>query len=143
MTTGQATFIDFIKTYVAPGLRELGFSGSGNKYKLPNSRCFAILGIQKSAYSTTNEVKFTINLTVADKNDWLEQQRKKTYLPKEPAANTFYGDFVWQSRIGTLLPDSNDKWWSILPSSDLQQVSEEVLEAIKKYALPAIVEKLG
>ena len=100
---------------IRPALKALGFAGSGSTFVWPSTASFAQLGIQKSQFSSRDGLKFTMNITVADKSAWEAARSARPHLPTKPAPNTFYGDYVWQRRIGKLLPGSEDKWWTLSP----------------------------
>jgi hypothetical protein len=53
----QETYADLVKGQISPELRVLGFKGSGGRYSLPSSTCWALLSFQKSAYSDATEVQ--------------------------------------------------------------------------------------
>lgn len=50
-------------------------------------------------------------------------------------------------RIGHLLPDRQDKWWTIDTRASMESVKVEVLDAvldaIRTYALPAIEQQVA
>jgi hypothetical protein len=70
-------------------------------------------------YSDRNEIRFTLNLTVASKQKWAEMRAQSKGRPhphtSRPAANNSYGKDMWQRRIGQLLPTHSDHWWTLGP----------------------------
>jgi cold shock CspA family protein len=104
MPTAQDTYREMMKTQVAPGLRALGFKGSGQKYELPSPDHWAMLGFQKSAWSDASALRFTVNVLVVSRAAWETERTQRSYVPSRPTANRLWGAFVWQRRIGTLLP---------------------------------------
>ena len=121
---------------IAPALRELGFKGSGQSFTLPSVTHWALLGFQKSAWGDAREVQFTVNLTVVGKRAWEDARAERPYLGARPAPNTGYGFPTWGERIGLLLPEGTDLWWSVAADSSTVSVVEGVLAAIRDYALP-------
>lgn len=101
-----------IRDKIAPELRGMGFKGSGQSFTLPSNSHLVLPGFQKSTANTSEGIRFTVNVTAADKRAWSEAQGTRGYLPERPNANTFYGNFAWQVRIGQLLP-GGDKWWTV------------------------------
>ncbi|WP_084965824.1 DUF4304 domain-containing protein [Thermoactinospora rubra] len=97
VSSAQEAFRVMLRDEIAPALRELGFVGSGQIYRLPDDRHWARLGFQKSAFSMWEQVSFTINLSVVSKELW-EQRRSAGRLPARPAPSTFYGPWMWQRR---------------------------------------------
>ncbi|ETK34794.1 hypothetical protein MPTA5024_17550 [Microbispora sp. ATCC PTA-5024] len=137
MATAQETFRQMLRDDFAPALRELGLVGSGPLYRLPHDRHWALLGFQKSAFSTRELVSFTVNLSVVPK----ERERSVRGLPFRPAASTFYGLSMWHSRIGRLLPGGHDHWWDVGTAPD-PAVVDQVLDGVRDFALPAMRRQL-
>uniref|UniRef100_UPI003A8AB972 DUF4304 domain-containing protein n=1 Tax=Streptomyces sp. Agncl-13 TaxID=3400628 RepID=UPI003A8AB972 len=72
--TAQQAFASLMRARIAPGLRALGFKGSGQTYELPHLETWALIGFQKAAHKTAGQVEFTLNVTVADKADTGQRQ---------------------------------------------------------------------
>jgi hypothetical protein len=132
-----------MKDSVAPALRGLGFTGSGQVFSLPSQTHFAQLGFQKSTYSTSDRVRVTANIAVIPVDVWEQARADSPHLPKKPAPSVFYGAFAWQKRIGDLLPSGEDMWWVIDGRSDAGPVATDIVESVRQYALPAMKEQLG
>ena len=79
-----------------------------------------------------------MNVTIADRNSWEAARAARPYLPKKPAPNTFYGDYIWQRRIGALTPSGEDTWWTISAGGNWRPVAEEVLDAVSTHVLPEL-----
>jgi hypothetical protein len=149
-------FRELLRDLVAPELRRQGLKGSGSSYVLPDDASWKQVGFQKSTSSTSNVVKFTINLKVTDKEYWDECRRNHSPLkdtpppgvdpttwdaerlagsayPDRPSANTFGDGQV--RRIGQLLPGHGDRWWS-LTAEDAEAVVEDALQALLAHGLP-------
>ena len=137
MTTAQGLFKVAVKEHLGPGLRDLGFKGSGQAFTMPSETHFVMLGLQKSTSSSADLVRFTINVSVISRQIWAQVREERSHLPATPSPNTFYGDFAWQERIGTLL-DGTDRWWTIRTEKDARSVAEAVLDAVRRAAVPAI-----
>jgi hypothetical protein len=138
----QDNFKAMLREYVAPRLRELGFKGSGATYSRPSEVAWLLLGFQKFKWSTEKEVEFTLNLTVAPKDAWAKARSEREWLPDRPSANTFYGTYIWQVRIGDLL-GGGDRMWRVQKGQPTDAVAADVLEVIERYALPAMQAKLA
>lgn len=139
MDKAQARFKTWTKGALAPGLRKLGFTGSGQTFTLPDSECWALLGVQKSSSSTADHVKFTLNLSVVNRELWSELREWEHYwLAARPTANAT-GPGQTGGRIGSLLPAGIDTWWSITDRStttELTDLSLEVVSAVRDFGLP-------
>jgi hypothetical protein len=51
-------------------------------------------------------------------------------------------DADWETRIGRVMPDGEDHWWHFFIADDGRTVAEEVVAAIREYALPALQREL-
>lgn len=163
METAQDRFKRHLRDDIAPALRREGLRGSGTSYVLPNPTVWAQVGFQKSMSSSTDVVRFTINLKVTDKASWDEQRRdhsavkdtpplgidpdawnarrlEESYYPPRPAANTLgYGRY---KRIGQLLPSPGDQWWD-LTVDNADEVIGIALHALLTYGLPWLRREVG
>jgi hypothetical protein len=135
-------FRTMMREHVAPELRRMGFRGSGQSFTLPSEDHWVLLGFQKSRSSSAEAVRFTVNTMVVSKLEWAQARERASYLPERPTANTSYGTLTWWKRIGRLLPDGRDRWWTLSGDSAMASVAAEVLDAIRIYALPAIHQQL-
>jgi hypothetical protein len=142
MTTALDVFRFMMRDEVAPELRRMGFKGSGQAFELPSETHWVLLGFQKATGSNSTAVRFTVNVTAASKVAWHEARPTHVVLPERPSANTYYGTFAWQKRIGSLFPDGEDRWWTVTSDRSARSVAADVLEAIRTYAIPAIQERL-
>jgi hypothetical protein len=136
--TAQDVYDDMLRVGIRPRLRALGFTGSGSTFVWPCATAAAQLGFQKSAFSDRDAVKFTVNVTVADFVSWEQARIARPHLPKHPAPNTKYGSFIWQQRIGKLLPEGEDRWWWLQADGDWTSVADEVVDAIATYIVPEL-----
>lgn len=140
--TAQALYATLVKDLLSPAFRELGFKGSGGQYSLPCPTCWALLALQRSTYSTSAEVRFTINRLVVNKTTWKQQRQEQRHLPDFPKVSTFYGTWVPQARIGHLTPDGRDRWWRLSSKRDLNPIADEVIHDVREYARPWMRQQL-
>ena len=141
MKTAQELLKQLLKTSVAPKLRECGLSGSGQNYSIKSDDYWALLSFQKSVYSNSADLRFTVNVYVVSKSDWDSERLKRSYYPEKPSA-TVHWAVGWNSRIGDVLPIKKDYWWSLNGGADLQKLAEEVIAAIRDFAIPAMQSKM-
>ena len=132
-----------VKEQIAPRLRALGFKGSGGKYEYRSPEHWAMIGLQKSAYSDSSEVRFTMNVLVVRRDVWDATRVERPHLPKKPTANAFWGNWVWQHRIGGLLPDNRDLWWTVAAGLPTDSLADAVLWAVEDFVLPAMQEQIA
>jgi hypothetical protein len=143
VSTAIDAFRSMMRDEIAPALREMGFVGSGQTYTLPSDSHWVLLGFQKLRASNAAKVRFTVNVTAASRRAWDELRASLDYLPERPSANTAYGPAIWRRRIGMLLPEGVDRWWTVTPARPTTPVAAEVAEAIRLAALPAIQRRLA
>jgi hypothetical protein len=147
MATALDIFRLMMRDEIAPELRRMGFKGSGQSFILPSETHWVLLGFQKSRVSNAEFVLFTVNVTAVSKRTWIEARSERSYLSERPSPSSNYGPWAWQSRIGQLLPDRQDKWWTVDIRASMESVKvevlEEVLDAIRTYALPAIEQQVA
>src|SRR5450631_4073925 len=70
VVSAQDEFRGFLRDLVSPAMRSAGLSGSAGRYYLPSPSCFALVGFQKSEWSTGSAVTFTVNLKVVSREVW-------------------------------------------------------------------------
>jgi hypothetical protein len=139
----QVVYDAMVKEVLSPGFRELGLKGSGGRYSLASSTCWALLSLQRSAYSDAVEIQFTVNLLVANRLQWEAARAARPHLPERPSAGTIYGGPAAQERIGMVQPDRADKWWRIYPGVDPAAVTTDVLQHVRDFAIPWLRQQVG
>jgi len=85
-------------------------------------------------------LKFTVNLSVIDREVWAEHALAEPYLGKKPKPSTFYGDWAEQVRIGRLTPTGQDLWW-LKQGDDPKPIAEQVTATLLGLAVPWLVSK--
>jgi len=135
MSTAVDEFSTVVRDRLAPALRELGLKGSGTAFLLPDEQSWAIVGFQKSRTSDRREVRFTVNLTVANKLDWERARVVTPWLPARPSGNGRYpvGTVV---RLGLIMPGGRDRWWSVTASAPAAEIVADVIAAIRDHGIP-------
>jgi len=141
METVQDEFKLLMKERIAPRLRELGLKGSGQNFNLPSESHWSLIGFQKSMFSDSQELKFTINIYVIKRKEWEKVRSERSYFPVKPNPTTKWG-IGWERRIGSLLPEKCDHWWTMKLNGNLEYISGQVVEYIAKYVLPAMHEQM-
>jgi hypothetical protein len=139
--TTQQMYDDLMRGTFAPALRGVGFKGSGGRFELPSERHWTQLGFQKSAFSDSAALKFTVNLSVIGREVWAEQAAAKPHLGKKPKPSTFYGSWADQVRIGRLTPSGEDLWWWLRQSDDPDVIGEQVVAILLDLAVPWLVDR--
>jgi hypothetical protein len=116
--TAQQRFSRFLRTDFAPRIRDLGFKGSGNQFRVARGNYSGWFGFQKSYYSTRALVEFTVNWAIR-------------HVPND--------EVLWGGRLGDLSPVLNDLWW-VLPvgHADLAGLLDDLLSSFRDFGLVAV-----
>jgi hypothetical protein len=126
MRSAQETYKAMLRDHVAPALRELGLTGSGSTYRLPDDHYWAQVGFQGSRYDEPREVAFTVNLSVVARDVWARAHDAfPRALSARPAANVRpsllcqadQGRY-WADRLGVVTPAASDLWWHVRAGED-------------------------
>ena len=135
--SAQAAYADMLRLEIAPRLRVFGFAGSGSSYVLPADDRWQIVAFQKDYHSRAELLRFTVNLTVADKAAWEAVRAREASLPGRPSGNTRYGPVTSVIRLGLLVPPLHeDLWWEVVRGRPTGATATRILDAIERYALP-------
>ena len=137
MESIQNIFKQLLKDKIAPNIRNIGFKGSGQNYYFPSESHWEMLSFQKSMFSDSTELSFTLNLYVVEKDEWENARKSNSLFPLKPTATTYWG-IGWHKRIGHLMPAKKDYWWKVNNNTNLDKLAHEVMEVIENYALPEI-----
>jgi hypothetical protein len=97
-----------------------------------------VLGFQKSQFSDSSAVKFTLNIKVVPKTVWATMRTERPHFPPKPSPNTGYGSFEWHQRIGKLLPGGEDRWWLLRLGEDNSSTEADVVSVLTNVAVPAM-----
>ena len=139
--TPQQVYAHLMKESFAPALRAAGLKGSGGRFELPSEEYWSQLGFQKSSFSDSSALKFTVNLSVISRVAWAQETSAKLHLGKKPAPGTLYGSWANQVRIGQLTTSGEDLWWSLHRGDDPGPLAEQVVANLLDLAVPWLVAK--
>jgi hypothetical protein len=139
--TAQQMYNDLMKRSFGPALRAVGLKGSGGRFELPSERYWSLLGFQKSAFSDSDALKFTVNLSVISRELWAGRASSQPHLGKKPAPSLHHGSWAQQVRIGRLTPSGQDLWWLLRPGEDPGPVNDQVVSTLVDIAVPWLVAK--
>jgi hypothetical protein len=118
-------------------LRAAGFRSSGHRWTIESPETIGVLDFQRSSSSSRQSVRFTINLGVFSRP-------VARFLRSDSAHHApRIEDCHWRQRIGLLLPQHSDHWWTISPECDLTALSEELRHVLREFAIPAVVSRLS
>jgi Domain of unknown function (DUF4304) len=124
------TTYEYIVRSTAQHLSNLGFKRRQNIIYVRNQDGFGVVEFQRSLSNSSSQIKFTINVGVII--DVLLDPRVRGNVAKRPA--TLYAHV--RQRLGRLLPERNEKWWTIVQSSDTEHLAAQVLQCVLNGAIP-------
>ena len=88
------------------------------------------VNLQKSTSSTSAGLRATVNLRVYSRTLTRAMGYSLDY-PTDP-------DRRWQERIGKLMPEQSDRWWTVQTPQTAVQAGEEIADALLRFGLPAL-----
>lgn len=139
--SAQSALKSALKRIVGPVVREAGYKRSGNTWRRVNERGdWAIMNVQSSSWSTSEELRCIINISVAPQpwlvwTSHLSGQEMPT-APKEASG-------LYRNRIHpTGSPAHEDTWWTIRNESDAEAAATDMVEKITVEALPILANLL-
>jgi len=113
-----------------PALKRERFLKSSRTFRRCQPGCIQIVNVQGSWTNFDDKGRFTVNLGVY----FPEAARidGEFQVTERPSAQ----DCIVQERIGNLMPDRHDYWWSFDPTSSLEEIAHELTLACMCYGLP-------
>jgi hypothetical protein len=117
--TARAKYDLMIRDEVGPWLRERGFKKRRNSFRRSDDAGWQVIEFQASQWGSCDDVRFTINLWVG----------VAEFAEAEAEAQV-------QERIGALLPDGEDHWWSLDTTTNLAALGDELRNVLVGQAMP-------
>lgn len=114
-----------LKQHLAPMLEKRGFAGKAGHW-VRRFDVFQVVEVQHSIYGK----KITVNLGID--LPWLPPAAR--WIPR-PARGPHAHDCLRWVRIGRLLEEPEDRWWSYELKADADVAGEEITELIERRAL--------
>jgi hypothetical protein len=128
----EKLFNEILSTVIRPLLKEKGFIRTRNTFYYSYEGNWGIIDFQKSTQSNSSAIIFTINVGIASHRiltffSIIDENKKPTVW-----------DSQWNERLGHLLPEKQDIWWTIDQGTNIAELGQYLSENITNYALPAI-----
>jgi hypothetical protein len=125
---GTAKFRDVVAKSVAAVLGPLGFRKRGYVFFRNLETVIHLISIQSSVSSTSDTARMTVNLAVV--------------CPSllEPGRNPSVMESHWNERLGTLMPQAVDVWWTMSTPEETATAATEIAQAIQEFGVPALDE---
>ena len=100
-----------LATHVVPPLKDLGYRGRTRKFSRWDGDIVGAMTVQLSTGNTRSSKRFTFNLAVSQGDE-----------------------VVWTDRVGSILPEQIDLWWTVDSEDSLDAVGPLVGAALAIYA---------
>lgn len=117
-------------------LKKKGFSRSGSTFYIERDNNFGMIYFQKSSKSNAEEKIFTINIGICSHKLLFFSPN---LLSKKPTIEICH----WRKRLGHLLSDNRDVWWSIKDEEQIDALASELKLYINDMAIPAIEQHIS
>src|SRR5690242_20475784 len=112
-------------------LKPSGFRKNGSTFfKECGDDVVLEVNLQKSTSSTRTDLRATVNLRVYSRTLTRAMGYPMDY-PADPHRH-------WEARIGQLMPEQRDRWWTVQTEQTAVQAGEEIAEALSCFGLPAL-----
>ena len=121
-----------IVAFAAPTLKRHGFKSSGPTFFLRRDANWGLINFQQHLARPYQFVTFTINVAV------VSGRLRAFFYPEGPASRPTASEGDFQQRIGLLLPEQTDKWWTIDATTALDQLGPELASYLSDLAIPTI-----
>jgi hypothetical protein len=112
---------------LAATLKSEGFKKSGRTFRLTQGEALRVVSVQGSAYNAGAEGRFTLNLGVAFPGI------RALLEPELPLKALSEAQCPFRQRIGPLMPQRRDHWWSVDERTELAALGEEVRQAYLQH----------
>jgi hypothetical protein len=126
----------FIKTYLKPTLKTVGYQTSGQTWWKDKGDFFNVINLQNYSWNSKDSVDFRLNIGIALKATVKDHQKKKAT----------YNDLTTHLDEGTFLPDrksrkfGNNQGYSIKDNTDIDQFISAFKTDFETYILPGLEE---
>lgn len=119
-----------VRTGVAPFLKTYGFRRRGNSFSRAFAHGFDVFQVQKNPWGTKKATKFTVNVGVC----W---PRAQEFLGRPVHSMPFSSEHCTVfRRIGEVMPERRDVWWSAKADTPLDVVLLDLVERVDRHVIP-------
>ena len=126
----NATMTRLVTEPVAAVLKTCDYRKTGNNFHRPLNDVDHLVNIQKSASSSSGEIRATVNVGV-----WIRGLAPlRAGVPDKPSLWSAH----WQCRLGEVMPAKNDRWWTATSDDEARMIGQEIAGALIQYGLPVL-----
>ncbi|HEY2121935.1 MAG TPA: DUF4304 domain-containing protein [Candidatus Acidoferrum sp.] len=116
---------------LAPLLKQAGFRKRGTHYARVKGEALQLINVQSSQWNMSSQGRFTLNIGV----HFSSVAKMLMGADRMPAVPKHYY-CLRRKRVGQLLPDKADRWWTVAPQTNASDVAAELSSAMNDYVLP-------
>ena len=118
-------------------LRSLGFRAAGQRWTIASADAIGLIEFQRSRAGPQESIRFTVNVGVRYQllASFFDADAGRT-PPKIEHCH-------WHDRIGFLMPERHDHWWTIDAKTDCRRLIDDLGDVLRRYAVPAIMCRLS
>jgi hypothetical protein len=116
---------------LAPALKQAGFQRHSMNFSQQDGEALQVINVQLNRYNSSVSGSFTINVGV-DIARVAELLPGRLPMPENPKEYFC----LLRERVGMLMPDGRDHWWTVTPETKIEEMSEELVNAWKTYIAP-------
>lgn len=130
---GRSSKFDRLVDCVSDCLNSIGFKRKGANFILCSDNNVLIIQVQKSTSGSLDSPRFTLNLGVVCGLLVPDGNPKKAKLEESHL----------RVRIGSLLPERPDKWWTLVSEADTHRACLEINTLLIERAIPYLRQYLS
>lgn len=118
-----------LKVTLAPLLKVRGYKKTGHTWRKFEDPLTKVANVQLSSGNSVAEARFTVNLGI-----YHEEFHRHRSTPVAGDIKEYHCDV--RVRIGELMEERNDHWWTVGRDKDNEKVKADLACDFEKYALP-------
>lgn len=114
---------------IAPEMKTLGFKRRSVSFAKSTNDIVWVLAFQKNVYSTSELLSFTVNIGIY----YSAMAEAQGFAP---SSHPKVSECQIETRLGELMPGSDDYWWEVATGGVIEERTNDVAAAIRKFAIP-------
>jgi hypothetical protein len=132
--TPREQFARLLDSHLAPALKQCGFTRAGQTFRRRIGSNWAVVNVQRSSKSSSDQIVFTVSLGVAS-------EALTRFAGGDPEKPATMGDCRLVERLGPLVFDGEDHWWVLdRETADSQRLAERLAAQMTDRAVPFLKE---
>lgn len=126
-----------IKGTLDPAIVRMGFEGKKRSYRRTRNGLLDIVDIQLWKYNDATRARFTIELGICVPVALEMTAALQSFSYFRPSiANPGITECAERERLGILMPEPRDRWWTMSSGTDPSDVANEVIANLQRFGIP-------